>query len=583
MNVTTNYQLAAETLLGNNGYGNVYLRLYVKYNSQSIVNNTTNVSIQARIYTLGGWWRSDTGTTYNIQASPNHTTGIIACNGRFEVGETTLGTLTKDISHNTDGSYKLSAEASFVANPWGWDGKAWNGDLILPTIARASEVSCSSPYIGDNATIIISSASSSFLHTLTYSFGSASGTITDKTSATTVAWNTNTAKDALYKQIPDSKSGSGTITCQTYSGNTLIGTKTTTFNLYAKESECKPNINGSVVDTNSAATALTGNNAVMVRYMSKPKVTISATAKYSSSIKSYSINVDGQTSNTSSATYNTITSNNITISVTDSRGYSTSKTLTPSMISYVKLTSNLTIERPEQTSNEAYLNGGGEWFNGSFSSSNTNTLTITCQYRKSGDSAWTNLGTITPTISGNTFVFSNLRLGTNFDYKNEYQFKITIADKLDTIGDEAKELIILSVGTPVVRIGKDKVNINGELKVNNKSINEILQNYSTNEQRIGTWIDGRPLYRRVLYSTKRVESGAGYMDNTIIPNIDVVTDLDVIIGAFGNSIFKSYWTNDGGNLKIKPQYDKTNGLYISCDYTGFIGWILKIEYTKTTD
>jgi hypothetical protein len=737
MNVTTNYQLAAETLLGHNGYGNVYIRLYVKYNSQSVANNTTNVSIQARIYTLGGWWRSDTGTTYNIQASPNHTTGTVSCNGRFEVGETTLGTLTKDISHNTDGTYKLSAEASFVANPWGWNGKAWNGDLILPTIARASSVSCSSPYIGDAATIVIYSASSSFSHTLGYSFGSETGTIASKTNNTTIQWDTNSIKTNLYAQIPNAQEGSGTITCKTYSGDTLIGTKTCTFNLYAKKSDCVPGVSGTVVDTNAATIALTGNSSKLIRYMSKPKITVSATAKYSSSIKSYSINADGKTINASETTLSSITSNQITVNATDSRGYDNPTTLTPEMVSYIKLNSNLTITRPEQTSNEAYLNGSGQWFNGSFSDSNANTLTITCQYRKSGDSTWTDLGTLTPTISGNTFSFSNLKLGDSFNYKEEYQFKITITDKLETIGNQTKDIIILSTGTPIIRVGKDKVLVNGMLKINDKTINNTIivspneptgnediwiqkgnnllditklnlgyingstggvepwdgqseryteyikvnpnttytfsiletsdsyeywisvaeytssktfiqrpsitgssdftftttsstgyiimsarnlknatqvaleegncltrkiytknsknnkyekfydetdsKTYSTAEKKVGFWIDGKPTYRRTLYSTKRVESGAGYMDNTIIPNIDVVTDLDVVIGAFGNSIFKSYWTNDGGNLKIKSQFDKANGLYISCDYTGFIGWILTVEYTKTTD
>ena len=374
---------------------------------------------------------------------------------------------SKTIKHNDDGSKSITL-GYYMTNYWE-SGSASNAfkvdkttsNVTLTTIPRASEVSSSSPYIGDNATIIISSKSSSFRHTLTYAFGNATGTIVEKTSATTVAWDTNAIKSSLYAQIPNDKSGYGTITCQTYNGDTLVGSKSTTFYLYTKESDCKPSISGSVVDTNSSTIALTGNSAVMVRYMSKPKVTISATANYSSSIKSYSINVDGQTSNSSSATYNTISSNSITISVTDSRGYSNSKTLIPSMISYIKLTSNLTITRPEQTSNEAYLNGGGQWFNGSFSSSNANTLTITAKYRKSGDSTWTDLGTLTPSKNGNYFSFSNLKLGSSFDYKNEYQFQITIADKLQTIGNQTKDIVILSTGKAIVRIGKEEVIVNG--------------------------------------------------------------------------------------------------------------------------
>ena len=111
----------------------------------------------------------------------------------------------------------------------------------------------------------------------------------------------------------------------------------------------------------------------------------------------------------------------------------------------------------------------------------------------------------------------------------------------------------------------------------------VHQTYINTEQCIGTWVNGKPLYRRVLYSSQRVEAGSGYMPNTAIPNIDIVTDVDVTIGSFGYASFKNHWSNDGGNLKISTQFDKDSGLYISADYTGFIGWVLKVEYTKTTD
>ena len=387
---------------------------------------------------------------------------------------------SKEITHENDGSKSIDL-GYYMTNNYTGNASASNAfkvdkttqNVTLTTIPRASSVSCSSPYIGEAATIVIASASISFTHTLTYTFGSATGTIATKTSATTVGWDTSTAKDTLYKQIPNAQEGSGTITCQTYSGNTLVGTKTCGFRLYAKKSDCTPDVSGTVVDTNAATITLTGDSSKLIRYMSKPKITITASPKYSSSIKSYSINADGKTINASSTTLDSIASNQITINATDSRKYDNPKPLTPEMVAYIKLNSSLTIARPEQTSNEAYLNGSGQWFNGNFSDSNANTLSINCQYRKSGDSDWIDLGELTPTISGNTFRFSNLQLGTNFDYKNEYQFKITITDKLETIGDKTKDLIILSVGTPIVRIGKNKVVVNGNTETETLNVDGI--------------------------------------------------------------------------------------------------------------
>lgn len=133
--LTKDYQLIKSQWLGNNGYGDVYVALYAKYNSQNTAKNTSNVSIQGRIITYGGYWWSNSGTTYNLQMSPNHNSGTISCNGQYNVGETTLGTLTKDVSHNADGTLTLSAEATFTAQPWGWSATAWS-ELTLPKIPR---------------------------------------------------------------------------------------------------------------------------------------------------------------------------------------------------------------------------------------------------------------------------------------------------------------------------------------------------------------------------------------------------------------------------------------------------------------
>ena len=97
----------------------------------------------------------------------------------------------------------------------------------LDTIARASTVTATAAVVGSQSTITISRKSSSFTHTLEYEFGSLTGTITTKTTSTSVKW---TLPTSFYAQIGASAtSKSGTITCKTYSGSSLVGTKTCSF------------------------------------------------------------------------------------------------------------------------------------------------------------------------------------------------------------------------------------------------------------------------------------------------------------------------------------------------------------------
>ena len=139
---------------------------------------------------------------------------------------------TTTVTHGADGtksiaSGKISAtcsSAGIVATQTVTSNSAW----ALTTIARASSVAISTntTVMGQARTITITRASSSFTHTLTYSFGSASGTIATKTSSTSVSF---TPPASLAAQLTNAKSGTGTITCTTYNGDSSIGSSTCSF------------------------------------------------------------------------------------------------------------------------------------------------------------------------------------------------------------------------------------------------------------------------------------------------------------------------------------------------------------------
>lgn len=161
---------------------------------------------------------------------------------------------TWTIAHNDDGTKTISLQGQFTTKSSWITGGSVNGNVTLPRIARASTISNLNTRLGTTGTITITRQSSDFTHTLTYTFGSASGTIATKTSNTSVSW---TPDVSLINQFgANSSSGTGTITCTTYSGNTAVGTSTSTLTLTIPNSSLA-NVSG----TFGSALTLTASNA----------------------------------------------------------------------------------------------------------------------------------------------------------------------------------------------------------------------------------------------------------------------------------------------------------------------------------
>lgn len=392
---------------------------------------------------------------------------------------------SKRVYHNSDGTKGITISFSFNGNLSSYYPNGSISQYItLPTIARASEIACSSPYIGDTAIINISKKSSNFKSTVWYTFGNLNNTIATKTSENVISFNTNSVKSQLYSQIQNSQSGSGTMYCETFNGNTSIGTKSCTFYLYAKESDCKPNLTVTVVDTNSDVTALLGSNTKFLRYLSKPQVTLTPTAKYSSSITNYTISANNENHNNSTYTFNTLENNTITGYVKDSRGFTKTVTETLDMIDYIKLhINNFDVSRPEGLSTQAILNIDGAWYNDDFTTNLSNTLTMQLSYKLSSANTWTTYGTLNPTLTGNTFKITNLSLSGTYDVDEEYQFKIVISDEIDGM----EQIETLHKGQEIISIGDEKVWLYGDLFINDY---KMIDSGSNNNGKYIKFFDG---------------------------------------------------------------------------------------------
>ena len=415
--------------------------------SQSIANNNSVVGWHLQLVTTGGSISSSASKSWNVTVNGSNYSGTCTI-GVGTNSTKTLASGSTTIAHNADGtkSFGFSFSLQFDINysGVGWIGtKSGSGSGTLSTIPRTSSVSSTSANIGENITITINRASSSFTHTLTYAFSGLSGTIATKTSSTSVSW---TLPTSFYAHMPNTRSSWGRVICDTYSGSTKIGSSECRFDVYVKESTNKPGISAAVKDVNETTKALTGDENKLVKYYSRVQFSITSSPKNSSGTKSININYNGNwlsggSGNSWTDYFSNVISGKYICSVTDTRDFTNSVTFNKTLINYIKLSCAMTISNPT-ASGECTLTIKGNYFNGSFGAT-SNTLTV--QYKKDSGS-WTNA---TATKSGNTYT-ATVKL-TGLDYTQAYTFQARAIDKLATVTTAEKRV----KATPIFDWGSD--------------------------------------------------------------------------------------------------------------------------------
>ena len=418
--------------------------------SQDVANNTSTIAWTLKGSGSGSGWVMSGA----FKAVINGTT-VYSSDTRIQLyNNTTIASGTAKISHNSDGtkSFSLSCEAGVYTYAVSVTA---SGTHTLDTIPRASTVSATNANMGSASTITITRASSSFTHTLTYSFGSTTGTIVSKTTSTSVSW---TPALTLANQIPNAVSGTCTITCDTYNGSTKIGSKTCTLTLTVPAS-VKPTM------TSVTATRVDGDVpaawAIYVQNKSKATVKINGAAgAYGSTISSYSISGGGYSSTTSSFTTGFLTTSGtitFTAKVTDSRGrVSDAATVSISVVAYSA--PSFTSYLSQRATSAGTVNDDGTYIRGLISysyayCSSKNTVTRATYYKKSSATSWTNANK--SFSSGTAFTFGGGAIST----ESSYDVKYTITDAfttvtiLDTVSTAAV-LMDFKAGGKGIAIGK---------------------------------------------------------------------------------------------------------------------------------
>ncbi|HEM3488688.1 TPA: hypothetical protein U1B28_000266 [Streptococcus suis] len=337
-----------------NTSNSLHLNVYIDQAKQSIPSNSSTVNWRVTVSRTGNYYTynqsGDSTLVVTIDGVQVHSS-----NPRWATSgeEVQLASGSRTISHNADGSKKVSISADFNPNN-GIHGRIiTSGSLGLTTIPRSSSVSVSSGVIGSALTININRQSSSFKHTVRYAWGNKSGTIASNVDTSTT-W---TIPLDFANDIPNATSGTGTIFVDTYSGSTKTGTQSTAFTASVPDS-IKPRLTGfTLLDGNTAARALIPGEQQFVQIVSNIAVHFGqATGAYGSTITGYHAEIVGKNQSTSQnggslGIMNYHGQVTIRARVTDSRGR-TSNTIerTVTVLEYFAPVFNFSVERSGETS-----------------------------------------------------------------------------------------------------------------------------------------------------------------------------------------------------------------------------------------
>ena len=305
---------------GETGKNGFKLRLDYEVTKQSTADNKSTVHMVLYLYAnTTGSYNQDGDAYWSINGKKSYYTFSYTSPAWYALGER-----TEEISHNNDGTKTVTLSGmwcSAISGGWAPYSLSVSGEVTLPTIPRATTPGIGGVTMGETAHISLPRASSGFTHTLRYVFGGAAETIA---SGVTTGYDW-LVPESLAAQIPNAASGKGTLTCETYSGSTCIGTKSVTFTASVPGSMKPTVLSGwAAVSYDNSGTAAE-NMAAWVQGYSKAKATFDAskvTCRQGAGISKFSITYLGKTTTGNPCRTETISTTGATVrcTVTDSRG-----------------------------------------------------------------------------------------------------------------------------------------------------------------------------------------------------------------------------------------------------------------------
>lgn len=423
----------------------VKLTIVINQNSQSVADNTSNVTVKVNASWTYGSYNKLQKSGYLIIDGTKYTFTSSFNTGQSTSGTQTLFTKTVNVKHGSDGKKTLTTSASYTTGVSSGTIAA-SASKALTTIPRKSTMTASNGTLGTAQTLTVTKQSSGFTHTITYKCGTASGTVCTKSSSTSVNF---TPPLSLASQNTTGTSVSVTFTITTYNGDTSLGANSKTISCVIPAS-VKPSCTVTVTDP----TGYADRYGSYVKGLSKFKVVVTPTTSYGSAIASYSTSANGATYTAASFTTGVINAAGtatIKATVKDKRGRSGTASASKTVIGYtVPVVVKLITERCEW---DGTLNDEGEYIRATFSAqvtplNNLNTAAYVLMYKKSAEEGYTEVGLDEYenmyTITDKTYIFPA-------DSSSSYNVELTVTDNHNS----TTRTVTASTGFTLMHFGSD--------------------------------------------------------------------------------------------------------------------------------
>lgn len=396
--ITTSWATYASKKWSTSGLS-VTFQLQARYTSQSIANNTT--TIQTRLRTV---LNSGSGGGYPYKFTCSYCSTVSGSSMWYFATENITTSSSKTISHNNDGTKTVSLSASASVTGLGLS-VSLSASVGMPTIPRSATITAAPNFTDlDNPTITYSNPAGNSVTTLQASIympdavtGLAYYRDISKTGTSYTFNLTEEERERLRTNCVNSKS----TTVRFYVRTVLGGNNYTSFLARTLTiTNANPTFDATYEDTNASSIAITGNNQLLIQNQSTLQINVAnATAYKYATLSSISALINGTTYNGTisgnTATFNIGTldisqNTEAAITLTDSRGYSTTNNLTLQIESWSLPTANITLARQNNyySSTNITVDANYDSLDGQ------NTITIQVRYKKTSDlnyGAWQSL------------------------------------------------------------------------------------------------------------------------------------------------------------------------------------------------